>query len=74
MDVRPDEEDKVKVVVNNRENNTKYTWDKQTANDRYYRMLDMIEQLNNDGEIQDYEKGDVDLDPFMDYNDPVRGG
>lgn len=29
IDVRPEEEDKVKVVVNNRENGTKYTWDKE---------------------------------------------
>jgi len=43
VELRPDEEEKVKVIVNNRENNSKYTWDKNQVNDRYYRMLEMID-------------------------------
>lgn len=72
VQVKSDEEEKIKVLVQNRENGSKYTWDQKKALDRYYLMLDKLDELYEKGEVE--AKGDIEKDPFMDYADPVEGG
>lgn len=72
VDIKNDEEEKIKILVKNKENNTKYTWDKKKALDRYYLLLDKLAEMEETGEVVGI--GDYEHDPFWDFADPVLSG
>lgn len=72
IQVKPEEEDPVKVNVNNKENNTRYTWDKEKAINRYYRMMDQLDIYNQHGDEPDGKN--THQDPFWDFADPANCG
>jgi uncharacterized protein with von Willebrand factor type A (vWA) domain len=40
-----DEDDKVKVLVKNNEENTEYSWEADKCQDRYYLIKDLLEEF-----------------------------
>lgn len=45
------EQGKVCVQVQNKENGSNYTWDLEKALNRYYCLRDQLEDFNNNGEL-----------------------
>ncbi len=58
-----DEEDVVKVTVNNNENGTKYTWPLEKASDRKFIFEELREEYNATGALPISMK-DPKTDPF----------